>query len=120
MEEESMDLSGAVDMLKDMLSAPEGQQQIQNILNMFGGANPPEDAPPGEATGGISGDELDMMLKLQRAMSVMNSRKNSSQSQLLTALKPFLKPSRREKIDSAMRILSLSKVIEVMREAQGD
>ena len=121
MEEESMDLSGAVDMLKNMLYGEEGQQQIQNILSMFGGGAPDaENAVPGEATGGIDPDNLEMMLKLQRAMSAMNSRKNNSQSQLLMALKPFLKPARQEKVDSAMKMLSLTKVIEVMRETQGD
>ena len=119
MEEESMDLSGAVDMLKEMLSGEEGKQQIQDILSMFGGL-PPENGTPGEATGGIDTDNLAMMMRLQKAMSVMNSRKNSNQSQLLMALKPFLKPSRREKVDNAMRMLNLSKVVEVMREVQGD
>lgn len=114
-----MDLSGAVDMLKEMLSGEEGQQTIQNILGMFGG-EPPEETSPGVVTGGIDPENLAMMMRLQQAMGAMNSRKNSSQNQLLMALKPFLKPSRREKVDHAMQMLSIGQVITVMKKAQED
>ena len=119
MENEGMDLSGAVDMLKEMLSGDEGKQQLQNIMNMFSGAVP-EGGEPGSATGGIDADNIEMLMRLQQAVSIANSRKNSSQSRLLTALKPFLKPSRQEKVDNAVRMLSLSGVIEAMREVKGD
>lgn len=114
--EESVDLSGAVDMLKNMLDNEEGQQQIQNILSMFGGNAPDTSESPGEATGGIDPESVAMMLKIQKAMSAMNSGRNSSQSQLLMALKPFLKPARREKVDSAVKLLNLTRVFAVMRE----
>ncbi len=120
MEGNSLDLSGAVDMLKNMLSNDEGQQQIQNIIGMFGGDNPENSQSPGQATGGIDPDNIEMFLKLQQAMTVMNSDKNNNQSRLLTALKPFLKPSRRQKVDNAMRLLQLTKVMEVMKNVQGD
>lgn len=117
MPDESMDLSGAVEMLKEMLSGEEGQQTIGNILGMLGG-QPPEQTVPGMATGGIDPENLAMMMRLNKAMAAMNSRKNSSQAQLLQALKPFLKPSRRDKVDHAMQMLSLGQVIAVMKESQ--
>lgn len=120
MGEESIDLSGAVDMLKNMMSSDDGQQQIQNILRMFHGDAPPENQPPGTGTGGIDSDNLEMMLKLQQAMTRMNSQKNNEQTQLLLALKPFLKPSRQEKVDRAMKLMKLTGVLEIMRDIQGD
>ena len=119
MAEESMDLSGAVDMLKEMLAGEEGQQTIQNILGMFGN-EPPEETAPGVTTGGIDPDNIAMMMRLQKAMMAMNSRRNNNQTQLLTALKPFLKPSRRDKVDRAMQMLNLGQVIAVMKETQED
>ncbi len=116
--DESMDLSGAVDMLKEILSGEEGQQTIENLLGMLGGQTPGEGAP-GMATGGIEPENLAMMMRVQQAMSAMNSRKNSSQAQLLRALKPFLKPSRRDKVDQAMQMLSLGQILAVMKEEQG-
>ena len=115
--DESMDLSGAVDMLKEMLSGEEGQQTVETILGMLGGKTP-QDAPPGAATGGIDPENLAMMMRLQQAMTAMNSRKNSNQAQLLRSLKPFLKPSRRNKVDQAMQMLSLGQVLAVMKEGQ--
>ena len=119
MADESIDLSGAVDMLKEMLDGEEGQQTIQNILGMFGGEAPKEPSP-GVATGGIDPDNIAMMMRLQKAMSVMNSRKNSDQARLLMALKPFLKSSRRAKVDHAMQLLNMGQVIAVMKEARED
>ncbi len=112
-----MDLSGAVEMLKSMLSGEEGQQQIQNILGMFQGGEP-EPQAPGMATGGIDPENLEMMMKVQRAMELMNRQKDNKQTKLLTALRPFLKEERKEKVDHAMKLLKLTGVIEMMREVQ--
>ena len=118
MAEESMDLSGAVDMLKGLLSGEEGQQTLQNVMGMLGAGQP--EPSPGVATGGIDPDNLAMVMQLQKAMGLMNQQKNNSQTRLLMALKPFLKPARQEKVEHAMQMLKLSQVIAVMKEAQED
>ncbi|MBO5364488.1 MAG: hypothetical protein J6A56_03380, partial [Clostridia bacterium] len=79
MAEESMDLSGAVEMLKSMFSSEDGQQQIQNIIGMFQGGEP-ENITPGMATGGIDPENLEMMMKIQRAMEMMNRQKDNHQA----------------------------------------
>ena len=112
-----MDLTSAVDMLKTMLSGEEGKQQIQNILTMFHGEEP-EDGRPGQATGGIDPDHFEMMIKLQRAMELMNRQKEDHQTKLLAALRPFLKPERKEKIDHAMKLLKFTDLFEIMRQVQ--
>lgn len=117
MEGEGTDLSGALDMLKNMLSGEEGQQQIQNILGMFQGVTPQTDCP-GESTGGIDPDGLEMMLKLQQAMTAMKGKQQSEEAGLLLALRPFLKPKRQEKVDHAMKLLKFSGLIKMMREVQ--
>lgn len=113
-----MDLGGAVEMLQEMLSGEEGQQKIQNILQMFGGGDGMPDHPPGQATGGIDPENIEMMFRLQKIMSAMNTPKKSNQTQLLLSLKPFLKESRRKKVDHAMQLLNLSRVMEVLREVE--
>ncbi len=117
MSEEGMDLSGAVDMLRNMLSGEEGKQQIQNILSMFQGEEP-EGGKPGQATGGIDPDNIEMMLKVQHAMELMNRKKENEQTKLLAALRPFLKPERKEKIDHAMKLLKFTDLFEIMRKVQ--
>ncbi len=119
MSESGMDLSGAMDMLKNMLDDEEGQQQIQNILSMFGGESDTPDIP-GQKTGGIDPDHLEMMMKVQRAMELMGRQKENHQTKLLEALRPFLKEERKEKIDRAMKLLKFSGLFEVMKEVQGE
>lgn len=117
MSEEGMDFSGAMDMLKNMLAKEEGQQQIQNILSMFGGVEP-EPKMPGQATGGIDPENLEMMMKVQRAMELMNRQKENQQTRLLAALRPFLKQERKEKLDHAMKLLKFTGLFEIMKEVQ--
>ncbi|MBR5152628.1 MAG: hypothetical protein IKW60_03765 [Clostridia bacterium] len=114
MAEESMDLSCAVDMLKEMLSGEEGQQTIQNLMGILGDV---QTAPaPGVATGGLDPENLEMMMRLQKVMSMMHEQKNSSRTRLLMALKPFLKSSRQSKVDMAMQMMNLGQVFTVMKE----
>ncbi len=117
MAEESLDLSGAVEMLKTMLAGEEGQQQIQNIMGMFQ-SDDPEKKVSGIPFGGQETENLEMMMKIQRAMELMNRQKENNQAKLLAALRPFLKPERKEKVDSAMKLLRLTGLIEMMQEVQ--
>ncbi len=120
MENKGMDLSGAMDMLKNMLSNSEGQQQIENIISMFGSETPELSQNPGVATGGIDPENIEMFMKIQKAMSAMSTGTNNSQARLLMALKPFLKPARQSKVDNAMKILQMKKAFEVMQDIQGE
>lgn len=116
MTEDGMDLSGAAEMLKEMLSGEEGQQSIRSILGMLNGEAPNEEHPPGMATGGIDPENLAMLMKMQTVMQRVTSRSNGAQTQLLTALRPFLKPSRRERVDKAVQILRVGQVLSILNE----
>ncbi|MBQ2613805.1 MAG: hypothetical protein IJB80_00530 [Clostridia bacterium] len=117
MEEKPIDLSGAVDMLKEMLSGEEGAQAIGQLMGMFQ-QGPPQEASPGMATGGIDGDSIAMMMQLQKAMAIMGQGQNNSRTQLLASLKPFLKPSRRDKVEQAMQLMKIGQVLAVMKDVQ--
>ena len=60
---DELDLSGAVDMLKNMLNNEEGQQQIQNIVSMLGGENQAEQPKKTNDP-----DNIEMIMKLQKVM----------------------------------------------------
>ena len=51
---------------------------------------------------------------------MLNQQKSNDKTQLLLALRPFLKPSRQEKVDHAMKLMKLTGVLSVMRDMQGD
>lgn len=115
---DEIDFSGAADMLKELLSGDEGQRQIQSILSMLGGGNE-EQSSPGMATGGINPDNLEMMMKLQQVMSLMNNAEVSKQTAFLQSLKELLRPERRAKVDNAVRFLSIGRAIEAFRKIEG-
>ena len=73
---------------------------------------------PGQKTGGIDPENLEMMMKVQRVMELMNQQKDNRQTRLLTALRPFLKQERKERLDHAVKLLKFSGVIEIMKEVQ--
>lgn len=69
---------------------------------------------------GIPNIDINTMLKIQKIMSAMNSSSNNSGANLLRSLKPYLKPSRQAKVDEYIQLLSMEKVIELMKLSGGD
>lgn len=113
-----VDLSGAVDMLKEMLSGDEGKQQIQNIIGMFGGGDNSEaQQAPAQQGGGF--DNIEMMLKLQKVMAVMNSGESAKQTMFLQSLRELLRPERRGSVDNAVKFLGVGRAIKAFKELEG-
>ena len=69
---------------------------------------------------GIPNIDINTMLKIQKIMSAINSSSNNSGANLLRSLKPYLKPSRQAKVDEYIQLLSMEKVIELMKLSGGD
>lgn len=109
---ENLDLSGAVDALKEMLSGEDGNRQLQNIISMFGDNSQ-------QSTSSSAGIDMDTILKMQKVMSAMNSGDNGRQAAFLQTLAPLLRPERRSAVDNAVRFLSIGKAIKVFKEIEG-
>ena len=56
----------------------------------------------------------DMILKLTKAMSAMGSLKDDSSTRLLCDLKPYISQNRCKRVDEAVQILRLIKVVDIM------
>ena len=109
---DELDLSNAVDMLKNMLSNDEGQQQIQNIVAMLGG----DGGQQQQTQNTQNAENIEMMMKLQKIMSAVNDAEHSSQAAFLHSLAPLLRPERRDKLNKAVRLLSVGRAIEIMKQ----
>ena len=105
---EELDLSNAVEMLKEMLGSDDGKKQIENIVSQFGG-NADND-------NGVNAADMEMLLKIKKIMSAANSGENTRQTEFLRSLAPLLGPSRRRRIDNAVRLMNMSNIINVMKE----
>ncbi len=109
--DENFDFGGAVDKLKDMFSSEEGSEKLRGILNMF--QNSSDDTS--ETKSDNSFDPA-LLLKLAKILSAVNSSETNEKTQLLMALKPFLKENRREKVDKAVQLMNVSKVFSAFKE----
>lgn len=67
--------------------------------------------------GGIDMNTISRFLPL---LQELNSPQNSERAQLLYALKPFLRPERRDKIDNALRLARLFHVGKTFFKGLGD
>lgn len=62
--------------------------------------------------------DIDTILKFKTAFDKINS-KDDPRSKLLLALKPYLKESRKEKLDQYIQLFNIGKVIDIFGFASG-
>lgn len=114
---EELDLSGAVDMIKNMLSGEEGKAQIESIVSMLGGGAETAEGKGQRRDSGV--ENIEMMLKLQKVMAVMNNAETSRQTAFLQSLREILRPERRGTVDNAVRFLSVGRAVKAFKELEG-
>lgn len=65
--------------------------------------------------------DINTILKIQRIMSsINNDKQNDSRTNLLKSLKPYLKESRKNKVDQYIQLMKMGKVFEIMNPLGGD
>lgn len=133
---EEFDFSKGIEQLQEMLSTKEGEEQIQNILGSLMGSasdtsadesNPTTNTSSAEAHGqnGI-GDilsglgNMDTLMKIQKVMNAVSNTKDSSAANFLQALKPYLSKERRQKVDQAAKLITVTKALKAFKELGGD
>lgn len=79
-----------------------GNSSTENNFNMF------------------SGLDMNTILKMKNIMEKMNQKKNDPRSNLLLSLKPYLKDSRKEKVDQYIQIFNMSSIIEGLNLKGGE
>lgn len=134
-------MSGFEEKLNAILSDPNAMAQVMDLarsLNLEDGPPPPEDgAPPpepppeggqaaGEAPLSGLGDLLGQVdpQMLRRLLPLVGELKGGGEQdqrlQLLTALRPFLKPERQEKVERAVRAARLIHLGKKLLTAMGE
>lgn len=66
-----------------------------------------------------NGIDIDTILKMKSIIEQINT-KNDPRSNLLESLKPYLKESRRNKIDQYIQLMNMSKIIESFNSMNGE
>ena len=120
--------------LNSILSSPETMGQIMALANSLSGggeeqasgdadaseAAAGEGTPPGDLSGLLQGLDEGMVPKLMALWGEYN-RGNDEKTRLLQAMKPFLRQERQEKLDRAVQIARISRVIRAaIEQFRGD
>lgn len=104
--------------LAELLNDPDSMNRVRQMAeNLLGGAEesaPPQSAPQNAAPELLGGDELKSIMSV---ISHLKSSENDSRVQLIAALKPHLSEARRERADSAIKLLKLLELWPYIKES---
>ena len=108
------DLAGK---LNELLNSPDGMDRIKNLAGLLGQSAPPEPPPPIPSPGGnplgVDGDMLKTMMKMAPLLS--NFRQEDDSTRLLRALRPMLSGERQKKLDEAIQLLQIMRVLPLLK-----
>ena len=116
---DSGDLSGAISQI-----SPEMLSQFSNMMsknsnsekNSSQNTNFNNNSSSNNNSNGFDFSNIDMntILKMKSVMEKMNNT-NDPRSNLLHSLKPYLRESRKEKLDQYVNLLNISKIADVLK-----
>lgn len=64
--------------------------------------------------------DIGTMLKMKSIIDSMNKPQNDPRANLLKSLKPYLKSSRKDKVDQYIKLFSMGKIFEAMNPLGGE
>lgn len=129
----SEDMSDIIQKMSEMLKNNEIPDNIKSMMNQF--TSDQNNSSPQESScnttenedARTSGDSFEMpnidfgtMLKMKSIIDSMNQQQNDPRANLLRSLKPYLKPSRKEKVDQYIKLFSMGKAFEVLNPLGGE
>ena len=68
----------------------------------------------------FSGIDMATIMKIKDIMGKINSKKDDPRSNLLMSLKPYLKPSRKDKLDQYIKFMNISSIMDVFKSSGGE
>ena len=92
--------------------SPEVFEKLSGLLN--GDNNNGNNGSSTTNSDNNSGIDMETLLKISSIINKLNNSQNDARSNLLLSLKPYLKDSRKSKLDQYIKLLNMSKVLEVM------
>lgn len=64
--------------------------------------------------------DFETIMRLQHVMNSMKNEKNDPRTNLLLSLKPYLKDSRKQKIEQYINIFRMTKIIDLLNKSGGE
>lgn len=115
------DMNNMMNQLNQMFQNNDFPDDIKNLLNnLKNSSNSENTSKETSPDNNDSGIDINTILKMKKVMDSMNSNKDDPRSNLLLSLKPYLKESRRKKVDQYIQLFGLGKAFEIMNSLGGD
>ncbi len=97
-------MADAMDTLKNILG-DNAEDKIKNVMNSFssGGDNVPGD------------DSMEYLMQMKNIVDGLSTSRSDPRSNLLMSLKPYMRQSRQRSIDSAVKLLNLTKLSKLFK-----
>ncbi|MGN0174271.1 MAG: hypothetical protein ACI39F_07500 [Acutalibacteraceae bacterium] len=109
--------------ITELLNDPEGMQRISSLASSIMQADDKEEKAPNKQKNDSNfGDNLPIdpaqMGNIMKMMSVLKQQDtNDDNAKLLIALKPHLSEERRKKVDKAVSLLKVVKLLPILKES---
>lgn len=101
--------------LAQILNDPESMNRVREMAESILSENEKKETEKDESVFGIP-DSSELM-SIMSIVSKLNAKNDDSRTALLTALKPHLSEPKREKVDTAIKILRLLELLPVLKES---
>ncbi len=101
--------------LAQILNDPESMNRVREMAESILSQNDKKEEPKDDSVMGIP-DSAELM-NIMSIVSKLNTKNDDSRTALLTALKPHLSEPKREKVDTAIKILQLLELLPVLKES---
>lgn len=114
------DMSELFSKFSNMVNEGNIPDEMKNILSsLSSNSNENDKNQDSDSAGPSSNQSIDFetIMKMKSIMEKMNN-KNDPRSNLLLSLKPYLKESRKEKIDQYIKLFGMSKVLEMFNNSE--
>ena len=105
-----------INKLSDVLS--DNNIDINKILENVQNSSSPDNSDNNENQTHTL--DTDTLLKIQKLAKLLNKTSNSNDEVLLKALKPYVRDTRKEKIDTYIKLLHIFKIFEQFQEMGGN
>lgn len=106
--------------LADLLNDPESLNRVREMAENLLGNQDKNHTTSQTDTDSIFGDmDIDpaQIGKIMSVMSKLKTNRDDERSRLLLALKPHLSPPRREKVDTAVKLLKLIDLLPLLKDS---
>lgn len=119
------DMSEIFKKMNEMIKNNEIPDSIKDMMNNLNTTGMSQNASTNSSTAETSNSnipnfDMDTMLKMKNIIDNMNKNQNDPRANLLKSLKPYLKKSRKDKVDQYIKLFSMGKAFEILNPLGGE